>query len=54
MKHPVASPIRPPHRPSPRYVYLDGRGSLGHYVEFTWKSPEAWEYGGWPKGRPVW
>ena len=36
------------------FVYLDARASLGHYVEFTWKSPEAWEYVGWPKGRPVW
>lgn len=36
------------------FVYLDARASLGHYVEFTWKSPEAWEYVGWPEGRPVW
>ncbi len=36
------------------FVYLDGRQTLGHYVEFTWKSPEAWEFVGWPEGRPVW
>lgn len=40
--------------PSLVFVYLDGRASIGHYVEFTWKSPEAWEYVGWPEGRPVW
>lgn len=31
------------------FVYLDGRAVLGHYVEFTWKSPEAWKYVGWPE-----
>jgi Glyoxalase/Bleomycin resistance protein/Dioxygenase superfamily len=36
------------------FVYLDGRASLGHYIEFTWKSPEAWKFVGWPEGRPVW
>ena len=36
------------------FVYLDGREALGHYVEFTWKSPEAWQFVGWPEGRPVW
>lgn len=36
------------------FVYLDGRASLGHYVEFTWKSAEGWKYVGWPEGRPVW
>ena len=40
--------------PSLVFVYLDGRTALGHYVEFTWKSPEAWEFVGWPEGRPVW
>lgn len=40
--------------PSLVFVYLDGRASIGHYVEFTWKSPEAWEFVGWPEGRPVW
>ena len=40
--------------PSLVFVYLDGRASLGHYVEFTWKSPEAWKFVGWPEGRPVW
>ena len=40
--------------PSLVFVYLDGRASLGHYVEFTWKSPEAWKFVGWPEGRQVW
>lgn len=40
--------------PSPVFVYLDARATLGHYVEFTWKSPEAWQFVGWPEGRPVW
>jgi hypothetical protein len=40
--------------PSLIFVYLDGRASLGHFVEFTWKSPEAWTYVGWPQGRPIW
>jgi hypothetical protein len=40
--------------PSLVFIYLDGRASIGHYVEFTWKSPEAWKYVGWPEGRPVW
>jgi hypothetical protein len=40
--------------PSLVFVYLDGRAALGHYVEFTWKSPEAWRFVGWPEGRPVW
>ena len=40
--------------PSLVFVYLDGRSALGHYVEFTWKSPEAWKFVGWPEGRPVW
>lgn len=40
--------------PSLVFIYLDGRASLGHYVEFTWKSPEAWKFVGWPEGRPVW
>ena len=40
--------------PSLVFVYLDGRASIGHYVEFTWKSPEAWQFVGWPEGRPVW
>ena len=40
--------------PSLVFIYLDGRQSIGHYVEFTWKSPEAWKYVGWPEGRPVW
>ncbi|MFV8816561.1 VOC family protein [Haliea sp. E17] len=40
--------------PSLVFIYLDGRATLGHYVEFTWKSPEAWQLVGWPEGRPVW
>jgi hypothetical protein len=40
--------------PSLVFVYLDARKTLGHYVEFTWKSPEAWKFVGWPEGRPVW
>ena len=40
--------------PSLVFIYLDGRQTLGHYIEFTWKSPEAWKYVGWPEGRPVW
>jgi hypothetical protein len=36
------------------FVYLDARETLGHYVEFTWKSPEGWKFVGWPEGRPVW
>jgi hypothetical protein len=40
--------------PSLVFVYLDARPYLGHYVEFTWKSPEAWKFVGWPEGRPVW
>ena len=39
--------------PSLVFVYLDGRAVLGHYVEFTWKSPEGWKFVGWPEGRPV-
>ncbi len=40
--------------PSLIFVYLDGRDSLGHYVEYTWKSDEGWDFVGWPEGRPVW
>jgi hypothetical protein len=40
--------------PSLVFVYLDGRACLGHYVEFTWKSAEGWEFVGWPDGRQVW
>jgi len=36
------------------FIYLDARESLGHYLEYVWASPEAWEMQGWPKGRPVW
>ena len=40
--------------PSLIFIYLDARKTLGHYVEYTWKSPEAWKFVGWPEGRPVW
>lgn len=40
--------------PSLVFIYLDARATLGHYVEFTWKSDEAWKFVGWPEGRPVW
>jgi Glyoxalase/Bleomycin resistance protein/Dioxygenase superfamily len=39
--------------PSLIFIYLDARATLGHYVEFTWKSAEAWKFVGWPEGRPV-
>jgi Glyoxalase/Bleomycin resistance protein/Dioxygenase superfamily len=39
--------------PSLVFVYLDARASLGHFVEFTWKSPQGWKYVGWPTGRPL-
>jgi len=39
--------------PSLVFVYLDARQTLGHYIEFTWKSAEAWKFVGWPEGRPV-
>jgi glyoxalase/bleomycin resistance protein/dioxygenase superfamily protein len=39
--------------PSLVFIYLDGRQTLGHYVEFTWKSAEGWKFVGWPEGRPV-
>jgi hypothetical protein len=40
--------------PSLVFIYLDARATLGHYLEFTWKSPEGWRFVGWPEGRPVW
>ena len=39
--------------PSLVFIYLDARQTLGHYIEFTWKSPEGWKFVGWPEGRPV-
>lgn len=33
------------------FVYLDTRSTLGHYLEYTWKSPEGWKFVGWPDGR---
>jgi len=39
--------------PKLTFIYLDARASLGHYIEYTWKSPEGWELVGWPKGRPT-
>ncbi|MFT5482813.1 MAG: hypothetical protein ACI9GW_001467 [Halieaceae bacterium] len=26
-----------------KYVYLDARDFLGHYLEYTWMSPERWQ-----------
>ena len=40
--------------PSIKFVYLDARPVLGHYIEFTWKSEAGWKFVGWPEGRPVW
>lgn len=45
----IKSPI-----PSLIFIYFDARHILGHYVEFTWKSEEAWKFVGWPEGRGVW
>ncbi len=36
------------------FIYLDARAVLGHYLEYVWASPEAWEGQAWPKDRPVW
>lgn len=35
------------------FIYLDARESLGHFFEYVWATPEAWEMTGWPKDRPV-
>jgi len=35
------------------FMYLDARETVGHYLEYTWKSPEGWKYVGWPQGRSV-
>jgi len=35
------------------FVYLDARATLGHYVELTWKSADAWKMVGWPEGLNV-
>ena len=35
------------------FVYLDARATLGHYLELTWKSADAWKLVGWPEGRAV-
>jgi hypothetical protein len=29
-----------------KFVYLDARDSLGHYVEYMWMSDELWAYSG--------
>lgn len=29
-----------------KFVYIDARDSLGHYVEYMWMSPELWEASG--------
>jgi hypothetical protein len=39
--------------PSLVFIFVDARTTLGHFIEFTWKSPEAWKFVGWPEGRPV-
>jgi hypothetical protein len=39
--------------PSLVFIFVDARKTFGHFIEFTWKSPEGWEYVGWPKGRPI-
>lgn len=36
------------------FVYLDGRESIGHFLEYVWATPEGWNMNGWPKNRPVW
>jgi hypothetical protein len=33
------------------FVYLDGRETLGHYVEYVWAEPAMWEMMRWPEGR---
>jgi len=35
------------------FAYLDGRSSLGHFLELVWKEPGGWEKIGWPEGRPA-
>ena len=35
------------------FMYVDARATVGHYIEYTWKSAEGWKYVGWPEGRPV-
>jgi hypothetical protein len=44
----IKSPI-----PSLVFIFVDARKTLGHFIEFTWKSPEGWKFVGWPEGRPV-
>jgi hypothetical protein len=39
--------------PSLVFIFVDARRTLGHFIEFTWKSPEAWKFVGWPEGRPI-
>ena len=36
------------------FIYLDARQTLGHYLEYVWATPEAWQMQGWPPERPVW
>jgi hypothetical protein len=35
------------------YTYLDGRSTLGHFVEYVWASEAGWKMIGWPEGRPA-
>lgn len=35
------------------FIYLDGRATFGHYVEYLWATPEMWAWQGWPAARPI-
>ena len=35
------------------FIYLDARDVLGHFIEYIWATPEAWDMQGWPKDRPI-
>ena len=35
------------------FIYLDARESLGHFLEYLWATPEAWQMMGWPDGLSV-
>ena len=35
------------------FTYLDARGTIGHFLEYIWATPETWEWQGWPKEKPV-
>jgi len=40
--------------PGLTFIYLDGRESLGHYLEFVWGDANFWASQAWPKDRPIW